>query len=138
MKNLETNYRRVPGISAATILGDGSVAGGLWGALPLVYSDGTFTDYDASVGGEELETLSDNELDETPAEFAAESGADNGAARLGINRIGYDAVPVGPLSAGQVLQPGGPVFGAVLRREDFERGEPMFAEECGAAERPRA
>ncbi|MNY70183.1 Chemotaxis protein CheA [compost metagenome] len=26
MKNLETNYRRVPGISAATILGDGSVA----------------------------------------------------------------------------------------------------------------
>ena len=35
----------------------------------------------AAVGGEELETLSDNELDETPAEFAAESGADNGAAR---------------------------------------------------------
>ena len=26
VKNLETNYRRVPGISAATILGDGSVA----------------------------------------------------------------------------------------------------------------
>ena len=26
MKNLETNYRKVPGISAATILGDGSVA----------------------------------------------------------------------------------------------------------------
>ena len=26
VKNLETNYRRVPGVSAATILGDGSVA----------------------------------------------------------------------------------------------------------------
>ena len=38
-----------------------------------------------------------------------------------VDRIGYDAVPVGPLSGGRVLQPGGPVFGAVLRREDFER-----------------
>jgi predicted dinucleotide-binding enzyme len=38
-----------------------------------------------------------------------------------VDRIGYDAVPVGPLSAGRVLQPGGPVFGTVLRREDFER-----------------
>src|SRR3954451_10911011 len=33
-----------------------------------------------------------------------------------IDRIGYDAVPVGALSAGRVLQPGGPVFGAVLPR----------------------
>jgi 8-hydroxy-5-deazaflavin:NADPH oxidoreductase len=38
-----------------------------------------------------------------------------------VDRIGYDAVPVGPLSDGRVLQPGGPVFGAVLRRENFER-----------------
>ena len=38
-----------------------------------------------------------------------------------IDRIGYDAVPVGPLSAGRVLQPGGPVFGVVLRRGDFQR-----------------
>jgi 8-hydroxy-5-deazaflavin:NADPH oxidoreductase len=37
-----------------------------------------------------------------------------------VDRIGYDAVAVGPLSAGRVLQPGGPVFGTVLRREDFE------------------
>jgi len=37
------------------------------------------------------------------------------------DRIGYDAVPVGPLSGGRVLQPGGPVFGTVLRREHFER-----------------
>ena len=38
-----------------------------------------------------------------------------------VDRIGYDVVPVGPLSGGRVLQPGGPVFGVVLRREDFER-----------------
>jgi 8-hydroxy-5-deazaflavin:NADPH oxidoreductase len=38
-----------------------------------------------------------------------------------VDRIGYDAVPVGPLSGGRVLQPGGRVFGVVLRREDFER-----------------
>jgi 8-hydroxy-5-deazaflavin:NADPH oxidoreductase len=38
-----------------------------------------------------------------------------------VDRIGYDAVPIGSLSAGRILQPGGPVFGAVLRRADFER-----------------
>jgi predicted dinucleotide-binding enzyme len=38
-----------------------------------------------------------------------------------IDRIGYDAVPIGALSAGRVLQPGNPVFGAVLRRADFQR-----------------
>jgi predicted dinucleotide-binding enzyme len=38
-----------------------------------------------------------------------------------VDRIGYDAVQVGPLRAGRVLEPGGPVFGAVLRREDFQR-----------------
>jgi 8-hydroxy-5-deazaflavin:NADPH oxidoreductase len=38
-----------------------------------------------------------------------------------VDRIGYDAVRVGPLSAGRVLEPGGPVFGLLLRREDFER-----------------
>ena len=49
-----------------------------------------------------------------------------------IDRIGYDAVPVGPLSAGRVLQPGGPVFGAVLRREDFERAVDNYSVEQGA------
>jgi predicted dinucleotide-binding enzyme len=38
-----------------------------------------------------------------------------------IEGIGYDAVPLRPLTAGRVLQPGGPVFGAVLRRDDFQR-----------------
>jgi 8-hydroxy-5-deazaflavin:NADPH oxidoreductase len=37
-----------------------------------------------------------------------------------VDRIGYDAVWLGPLSAGRVLQPGGSVFGVVLRREDFQ------------------
>jgi 8-hydroxy-5-deazaflavin:NADPH oxidoreductase len=46
-----------------------------------------------------------------------------------VDRIGYDAVAVGPLSAGRVLQPGGPVFGIVLRREDFERAVHSPAEQ---------
>jgi predicted dinucleotide-binding enzyme len=46
-----------------------------------------------------------------------------------VDRIGYDAVPVGPLSAGRVLHPGGPVFGTVLRREDFERAVHSPAEQ---------
>jgi predicted dinucleotide-binding enzyme len=38
-----------------------------------------------------------------------------------IDRIGYDPVRLGSLGAGRVLQPGGPVFGLVLRRAEFER-----------------
>jgi predicted dinucleotide-binding enzyme len=38
-----------------------------------------------------------------------------------IDRIGYDPVLLGSLRAGRVLQPGGPVFGAVLIRSEFER-----------------
>ena len=49
-----------------------------------------------------------------------------------IDRIGFDAVRVGPLSAGRVLQPGGPVFGAVLRREGFERAVDNYSVEQGA------
>jgi 8-hydroxy-5-deazaflavin:NADPH oxidoreductase len=49
-----------------------------------------------------------------------------------IDRIGYEAVPVGALSASRVLQPGGPVFGAVLRREDFERAVYNYSLEQGA------
>jgi 8-hydroxy-5-deazaflavin:NADPH oxidoreductase len=46
-----------------------------------------------------------------------------------VDRIGYDAVPLGSLSAGRVLQPGGPVFGTVLRREDFEHAVHSSAEQ---------
>ena len=37
-----------------------------------------------------------------------------------IDRIGYDPVVLGNLSAGRILQPGGPVFGAVLTAPEFE------------------
>jgi 8-hydroxy-5-deazaflavin:NADPH oxidoreductase len=38
-----------------------------------------------------------------------------------IERIGYDTVLLDSLSAGRLLEPGGPVFGASMRRSDFER-----------------
>jgi predicted dinucleotide-binding enzyme len=38
-----------------------------------------------------------------------------------IEQIGYDAVKLDGLSAGRLLEPGGPVFGASLRRPEFER-----------------
>jgi len=38
-----------------------------------------------------------------------------------VDRLGYDPVRLESLRAGRVLQPGGPVFGAVLALPDFER-----------------
>jgi 8-hydroxy-5-deazaflavin:NADPH oxidoreductase len=38
-----------------------------------------------------------------------------------VDRIGYDPVRLESLRAGRVLQPGGPVFGAVLTLAEFER-----------------
>jgi 8-hydroxy-5-deazaflavin:NADPH oxidoreductase len=38
-----------------------------------------------------------------------------------VDRIGYDPVRLDRLRAGRVLQPGGPVFGAVLTRAEFEQ-----------------
>ena len=38
-----------------------------------------------------------------------------------IDGIGYDPVRLGSLRAGRVLEPGGPVFGVVLRLDEFER-----------------
>jgi 8-hydroxy-5-deazaflavin:NADPH oxidoreductase len=38
-----------------------------------------------------------------------------------IDQIGYDAVRLETLRAGRVLEPGGPVFGAVLPLDEFER-----------------
>jgi 8-hydroxy-5-deazaflavin:NADPH oxidoreductase len=37
-----------------------------------------------------------------------------------IDRVGYDAVRLDSLRAGRLLEPGGPFFGASLRRADFE------------------
>jgi len=52
------------------------------------------------------------------------TGDDSEAAKVVgevIDRIGYDPVFLGSLSEGRILQPGGPVFGAVLKRSEFER-----------------
>lgn len=52
------------------------------------------------------------------------AGDDSNAANVVgevIDRIGYDPVLLGSLRTGRVLQPGGPVFGAVLTRSEFER-----------------
>jgi predicted dinucleotide-binding enzyme len=38
-----------------------------------------------------------------------------------VDRMGYDPVRLDSLRAGRVLQPGGPVFGVVLTRPEFER-----------------
>ena len=51
------------------------------------------------------------------------AGNDAGAAKLVgevIDRIGYDPILLPSLSAGRILQPGGPIFGAVLARSEFE------------------
>lgn len=48
---------------------------------------------------------------------------DSGAAQVVeelIERIGYDPVRLDSLSAGRLLEPGGPVFGSLLSRSDFE------------------
>jgi 8-hydroxy-5-deazaflavin:NADPH oxidoreductase len=52
------------------------------------------------------------------------AGDDPDAAKLVaevIDRIGYDPIVLDSLAAGRILQPGGPVFGAVLTRPEFER-----------------
>jgi len=52
------------------------------------------------------------------------AGDDPGAVEIVaelIERIGYDAIWFGRLSAGRLLEPGGPVFGVPLRRAEFER-----------------
>jgi hypothetical protein len=38
-----------------------------------------------------------------------------------VDRLGYDPVRLEGLRAGRALQPGGPVFGAVLTAPEFER-----------------
>ena len=52
------------------------------------------------------------------------AGDDPGAADVVANvieRIGYDTVRLDSLSAGRLLEPGGPVFGASLSQTEFER-----------------
>jgi 8-hydroxy-5-deazaflavin:NADPH oxidoreductase len=60
-----------------------------------------------------------------PDRRAAGVAGDNPAAVAAIagliDRIGYDPVGLDSLRAGRVLQPGGPVFGAVLPWAEFEQ-----------------
>ena len=49
-----------------------------------------------------------------------DTGAVEDVARI-IGRLGFDAVRLGSLRAGRVLEPGGPVFGASLHQAEFER-----------------
>jgi 8-hydroxy-5-deazaflavin:NADPH oxidoreductase len=60
-----------------------------------------------------------------PDRRAAGVAGDDPAAVAAIagltDQIGYDPVRLGSLRAGRVLQPGGPVFGAVLTRPEFEQ-----------------
>ena len=53
-----------------------------------------------------------------------------------VERVGYDAVRLGSLSAGRVLEPGGPVFGALLRRPEFERAVRSGAADASSASPP--
>lgn len=75
------------------------------------------------IGYHELEDRSRPEG--APDRKAAGIAGDNPAAVAAIadlvDRIGYDPVRLDSLRAGRVLEPGGPVFGAVLDRADFER-----------------
>jgi hypothetical protein len=61
----------------------------------------------------------------SPDRSAAGVASDNVAAGAVVSdfldRIGYDPVRLPGLRAGRVLQPGGPVFGVVLTRPEFEK-----------------
>jgi 8-hydroxy-5-deazaflavin:NADPH oxidoreductase len=59
----------------------------------------------------------------SPERRALGVAGDNGAVDVVaevIERIGYDTVRLDSLSAGRILESGGPVFGASLHRTDFE------------------
>jgi 8-hydroxy-5-deazaflavin:NADPH oxidoreductase len=59
-------------------------------------------------------------LDRRAAGVAGDDPAAVAAIAEMVDRLGYDPVCLGSLRAGRVLQPGGPVFGAVLSRAEFE------------------
>jgi predicted dinucleotide-binding enzyme len=51
------------------------------------------------------------------------AGDDTDAAQIVeriVERLGYDTVRLDRLRAGRLLEPGGPVFGALLSRSEFE------------------
>ncbi|MFZ0003977.1 MAG: NAD(P)-binding domain-containing protein, partial [Trebonia sp.] len=58
--------------------------------------------------------------DRQAAGVAGDDAAAVGAIADLVDRIGYDPVRMDSLRAGRALQPGGPVFGNVLTRAEFE------------------
>jgi 8-hydroxy-5-deazaflavin:NADPH oxidoreductase len=59
--------------------------------------------------------------DRRAAGVASDDPAASAAVARLIDRVGYDPVRLANLRAGRALQPGGPVFGTVLARPEFER-----------------
>jgi 8-hydroxy-5-deazaflavin:NADPH oxidoreductase len=74
------------------------------------------------IGYHELEDRArpSDALDRRAIGVAADDAAAAAAIADLIDRIGYDPVRLESLRAGRVLQPGGPVFGTVLPRPEFE------------------
>ncbi|USX54337.1 NADPH-dependent F420 reductase [Lentzea sp. HUAS12] len=52
--------------------------------------------------------------------YAGDSPAALGAVADFLARLGFDPVPVGPLAAGRLLEPGSPLFGVAATRQEFE------------------
>jgi predicted dinucleotide-binding enzyme len=75
------------------------------------------------IGYHELEDRSRPEgaPDRKAAGVAGDDPVAVGAIADLVDRIGYDPVRLDSLRAGRAMQPGNPVFGAVLDRIDFER-----------------
>ena len=75
------------------------------------------------IGYHELEDLArpGGAPDRRAAGVAGDDAASVAAIAGLIDRIGYDPVRLESLRAGRVLQPGGPVFGAVLPLPEFEQ-----------------
>jgi hypothetical protein len=75
------------------------------------------------IGYHELEDRSRPEgaPDRKAAGVAGDDPVAVGAIADLVDRIGYDPVRLDSLRAGRAMQPGSPVFGAVLDRIDFER-----------------
>ena len=90
------------------------------------------------IGYHELEDRArpDRAPDRGAVGIAADDLAAVAATAALADRIGYDPVRLGSLRAGRVLQPGGPVFGVVLTRPEFERAvrEEATGEEAARGE----
>ncbi|SDG66685.1 hypothetical protein SAMN05216553_110143 [Lentzea fradiae] len=59
--------------------------------------------------------------DGRPAGLAGDSPEAVGLVAEFLHGLGFDPVPVGPLTAGRLLEPGSPLFGVAAGRTDFEK-----------------